>query len=49
MAGAWHAFLAAGDGAITVEKHAGLGAARTTFLDMVSGKLDPAKGIVIEP
>ena len=49
MAGAWHAFLAAVDGAITVEKHAGLGAARTTFLDMVSGKLDPAKGIVIEP
>ena len=49
MAGAWHAFLAAVDGAITVEKHAGLDAARTTFLDMVSGKLDPAKGIVIEP
>ncbi|MEM6476664.1 MAG: DUF2855 family protein, partial [Pseudomonadota bacterium] len=46
---AWHGFLASVEGAIEIETHAGLDAARTTYLAMLSGDIDPAKGIVIEP
>lgn len=49
MAAAWHTFLAAIDGAITIETLGGLDAARLTYLDMLGGRIDPAKGIVIEP
>ncbi|MEM7700339.1 MAG: DUF2855 family protein [Pseudomonadota bacterium] len=48
-AAAWHGFLEAVSGAIKVEKHSGLEAARTTYLEMIGGSVDPAKGIVIEP
>jgi hypothetical protein len=49
VAAAWREFLAAADGTIAIERHKGLEAARSVFLEMLSGKVDPAKGIVIEP
>ena len=49
VAKTWHAFLDAVEGAVEIETHKGLEAARTTYLDMIAGKIDPAKGIVIEP
>lgn len=49
VAEAWREFLAAADGTIAIERHKGLDAARSVFLEMLSGKVDPAKGIVIEP
>ncbi len=49
VAAAWREFLAAADGTIAIERHKGLEAARSVFLDMLAGKVDPAKGIVIEP
>ncbi|UAB77346.1 DUF2855 family protein [Erythrobacter sp. SCSIO 43205] len=45
----WHAFLDAVDGTVEIETLKGLEAARTTFLEMVSGTFDPSKGIVVEP
>lgn len=48
-AAAWHGFLQSVEGAVTVEVHQGLEAARQTYLEMVGGSVDPAKGIVIEP
>lgn len=49
VAASWHGFLQSVEGAITIEKHAGLDAAKTTYLAMVGGSVDPAKGIVVEP
>jgi Protein of unknown function (DUF2855) len=49
VAKTWHAFLDAVEGAVEIETHKGLEAARTTYLDMIAGKIDPAKGIVIKP
>lgn len=49
VAAAWRDFLAAADGTVAIERHMGLAAARAVFLEMVAGKVDPAKGIVIEP
>lgn len=49
IAKTWHAFLDAVDGTVEIEAHKGLDAARTTYLDMLAGTIDPAKGIVIEP
>lgn len=49
VAAAWHEFLKAADGTLTIERHKGLGAARDVFTAMVAGQIDPAKGIVIEP
>lgn len=49
VAEAWRKFLAAVDGTIAIEQHRGLDAARMVFLEMLGGKVDPAKGIVIEP
>lgn len=46
---AWHGFLGAVGGSVAIEEHAGLGAARTTYLEMIGGSVDPAKGIVIKP
>jgi hypothetical protein len=48
VAAAWREFLKAAQGTIAIERHKGLGAARDVFLAMVSGQIDPAKGIVIE-
>ncbi len=49
VAEAWREFLVAADGTIAIERHSGLDAARAVFLEMLSGKVDPAKGIVIDP
>ena len=49
LAESWHFFLQAVGDTVTIERHKGLDAARTTYLDMLAGKLDPAVGIVIEP
>ncbi len=49
VAQAWRGFLAAADGTIAIERHKGLDAAREVYLAMLAGKVDPAKGIVIEP
>lgn len=49
VAAAWHAFLKAADGMVVTTRLPGLAAARDTFTAMVSGQIDPAKGIVIEP
>jgi len=49
IAKTWHGFLSAVEGAVKIETHKGLAAARDTYLEMIGGKIDPAKGIVIEP
>jgi hypothetical protein len=49
VAAAWHEFLKAADGTVAIERHASLEAARSVFTAMVAGRIDPAKGIVIEP
>jgi hypothetical protein len=49
VAAAWREFLKAAEGTIAIERHAGLEAARKVFLEMLAGKVDPARGIVIEP
>ncbi|WP_432200301.1 DUF2855 family protein [Erythrobacter sp. W53] len=46
---AWHSFLETVAGTVAIERHQGLEAARTTYLEMIGGSVDPAKGIVIEP
>jgi len=48
-AAAWMGFLEAVGSSIEISRHSGLEAARTTYLEMVGGTVDPAKGIVIEP
>ncbi|MEM6494365.1 MAG: DUF2855 family protein [Pseudomonadota bacterium] len=48
-AAAWMGFLDAVGGAVTIERHSGLEAARQTYLEMVGGRVNPAQGIVIEP
>ena len=49
MAESWHAFLADAGDSVTIERRQGLAAARNVFVEMVGGRVDPAKGIVIEP
>ncbi len=49
VAQAWHAFLEDVEGTVEIDRRQGLEAARDTFTAMVEGKVDPAKGIVIEP
>lgn len=49
VAATWHAFLDAVEGTVEIVRIKGLEAARTTFLTMIGGAVDPAKGIVIEP
>lgn len=48
-AGSWQGFLKSVEGAVAIEVLTGLEAARTTFLEMLAGKVDPARGIVIQP
>jgi hypothetical protein len=48
-AAAWTGFLEAAGPSITIERLSGLEAARATYLEMIGGHVDPAKGIVIEP
>lgn len=49
VAAAWRVFLKTVQGTILIKRHKGLEAARAVFLEMLAGKVDPAKGIVIEP
>lgn len=49
MASSWRNFLADAGGNIEIERFQGLAKAREVFLEMIGGKVDPAKGIVIEP
>ncbi|SFP13431.1 DUF2855 family protein [Qipengyuania nanhaisediminis] len=49
VAESWRGFLEDAGDSIEIERHSGLAAARDIFVEMVSGKVDPAKGIVIEP
>ena len=49
VAQAWQGFLGAVKGTVAIEEHAGLEAARATYLEMIGGHVDPAKGIVIKP
>ena len=49
IAETWHGFLNAVEGTVEIVKLQGLDAARTTFLEMIGGSVDPSKGIVVEP
>ncbi|ODS99278.1 MAG: hypothetical protein ABS49_08400 [Erythrobacter sp. SCN 62-14] len=49
IAKAWHGFLKAAEGTITITRLAGLDEARRVFVEMLSGKINPAQGLVIEP
>ncbi len=49
VAGSWHGFLSAVEGTVEIVKLSGLEAARATYLEMIGGHVDPAKGIVVEP
>jgi hypothetical protein len=46
---AWREFLGVAQGTIAITRLSGLEEARRMFLEMVTGKIDPAQGIVIEP
>nr|WP_298928409.1 DUF2855 family protein [uncultured Erythrobacter sp.] len=46
---AWHGFLGSTEGTVDIVKHSGLEAAKSVYLEMIGGSVDPAKGIVIEP
>ncbi|WP_114520143.1 DUF2855 family protein [Altererythrobacter sp. ZODW24] len=45
----WKQFLSEVADTVEVEVRDGIDAARSTYLEMVGGKVDPAKGIVIHP
>ncbi|MEM9500863.1 MAG: DUF2855 family protein [Pseudomonadota bacterium] len=49
VAASWHEFLKSVEGTIEIVKIEGLEGARETFLEMIGGHVDPAKGIVVEP
>ena len=49
MAESWRGFLVDAGDSVTIERKQGLAAARDVFAHMVAGRVDPAKGIVIEP
>jgi len=49
VAEAWHEFLGEVGGTVEIVKKSGIDAARETYLEMLSGNIDPAKGIVVEP
>ncbi len=49
LAQSWHKFLADVDGTVEMDIRKGIDAAREAYLAMLSGQVDPAKGIVIEP
>ena len=49
IAASWHGFLEDAGDSIEIERKQGLEAARDTFVAMLGGDIDPAKGIVIEP
>ncbi|MEE4339855.1 DUF2855 family protein [Erythrobacter sp.] len=49
VAEAWRTFLGEVAGTVEIDRREGLSAAREVWLEMVAGKVDPARGIVIEP
>lgn len=49
IAQTWHGFLSAVEGTVEIVTLKGLDAARSTYLEMVGGTVDPSKGIVVEP
>ncbi len=49
IAESWHGFLDDAGSSVEIERHGGLESARSVFVEMVGGTVDPAKGIVIEP
>lgn len=49
VAGCWHGFLNAVKGTVEMVELGGLGEVRTSYLEMLSGSVDPAKGIVVRP
>ncbi|WP_336986274.1 DUF2855 family protein [Altererythrobacter aquiaggeris] len=49
VAASWKTFLEQIAGTVDVEIREGLDAARSTYLEILSGNVDPAKGIVIRP
>lgn len=49
VAESWHRFLRDVGDTVEIERHSGLENAQSTFIEMLGGKVDPAKGIVIEP
>ncbi|MEQ8772267.1 MAG: DUF2855 family protein, partial [Erythrobacter sp.] len=48
VAEAWHRFLGEVAGTVAIDRRQGLPAAREVWLEMVEGRIDPARGIVIE-
>lgn len=48
VAASWHEFLKAVSGTVEIVTLSGLEAAQQTYLEMVGGTVDPAKGIVVE-
>ena len=49
MASGWMSFLEDCGGSVTIDRRAGLEAARAAFAEMATGTVDPSVGIVIEP
>lgn len=49
LATSWHGFLGNVAGTVEVDIRTGIDSARDAFVTMVSGAVDPAQGIVIEP
>ena len=49
LAHSWYKFLGDVDGTVEMDVRKGIDAAREAYLTMLSGKVDPAQGIVIEP
>jgi len=49
LAASWRKFLGDVDGTVEMEIRQGIDAAREAYLTMLSGNVDPAKGIVIQP
>lgn len=48
IAASWRGFLGQVAGTIDIEVRSGINAARDTYVEMVGGNIDPAKGIVIQ-
>ncbi|MDN3645197.1 DUF2855 family protein [Pontixanthobacter aestiaquae] len=49
LAASWHKFIADVGDTVQVDIREGIDAAREAFVTMMSGKVDPAQGIVIKP
>lgn len=49
IAATWQAFLDTVSGTVEMDVRSGIDAARLTYLQMISGDVDPAKGIVVKP